>query len=69
MCNNFVLFLYFNKTYLFQTLPQSDFYILCNGRIVSKDQHIEDGCTYRVVPRILGGKGGKETSAPVANII
>ncbi|CAL1531264.1 unnamed protein product [Lymnaea stagnalis] len=37
---------------------KSSFYVLCNGRKVSYGTSLEDGRTYHIVPRLLGGKGG-----------
>ncbi|XP_048734619.1 splicing regulator SDE2-like isoform X2 [Ostrea edulis] len=36
----------------------NDFYITCNGKIVHRQDEIEEGRIYRIVPRVLGGKGG-----------
>lgn len=35
-----------------------DFYLVCNGRIVNKEELLQDGSVYRLEPRLKGGKGG-----------
>lgn len=40
-------------------LNKNDFYITCNGKIVQRHEEIKEGNLYRIVPRLLGGKGGK----------
>ncbi|KAI8787882.1 protein SDE2 [Biomphalaria glabrata] len=37
---------------------KSCFYVVCNGRKLSKTDLVKDGNTYHIVPRLLGGKGG-----------
>lgn len=39
-------------------LNKNDFYITCNGKIVQRHEEIKEGNLYRIVPRLLGGKGG-----------
>lgn len=39
-------------------LNKNDFYITCNGKIVQTHEEIKKGNLYRIVPRLLGGKGG-----------
>ena len=35
-----------------------DFYIISNGYLVADDTLLQDGETYQILPRLLGGKGG-----------
>ncbi|KAK6997778.1 protein SDE2 [Biomphalaria glabrata] len=37
---------------------KSCFYVLNNGHIMTKTDHVKDGNTYHIVPCLLGGKGG-----------
>uniref|UniRef100_A0AAV2M258 Piezo THU9 and anchor domain-containing protein n=1 Tax=Knipowitschia caucasica TaxID=637954 RepID=A0AAV2M258_KNICA len=36
----------------------SDFYVVCNGRVLEQDQSLDHGLVYRLEPRLRGGKGG-----------
>ena len=44
--------------YLFQ-ISSIDSYVVHQGRLVGLDAVLQDGQTYHVVPKVLGGKGGK----------
>ncbi len=33
-------------------------YVVCNGRIQCPEAAVQDGFIYRLVPRLVGGKGG-----------
>uniref|UniRef100_A0A3B3ZZ30 Uncharacterized protein n=1 Tax=Periophthalmus magnuspinnatus TaxID=409849 RepID=A0A3B3ZZ30_9GOBI len=35
-----------------------DLYVLCNGRVVDRDQTLQNGSIYHLEPRLRGGKGG-----------
>lgn len=39
-------------------LPRDSFYVLVNSQLASGSQQLQHGQVYRVVPRVLGGKGG-----------
>lgn len=36
----------------------ADFYVVCNGRKIKEELPLENGKTYHIVPRLVGGKGG-----------
>ncbi|XP_043915622.1 replication stress response regulator SDE2 [Protopterus annectens] len=39
-------------------VPVEDFYVKCNGRLVTTDEELHHGVVYILEPRLCGGKGG-----------
>uniref|UniRef100_A0A3P9MQV0 Replication stress response regulator SDE2 n=1 Tax=Oryzias latipes TaxID=8090 RepID=A0A3P9MQV0_ORYLA len=46
------------KDVLERFVPQQNFYVTTNGRLAPPQDPLQDGWTYRLEPRLCGGKGG-----------
>ena len=54
-----VLVLHLRFLFFPQVLNDSAFYVICNGKRLGRGTVLEDSKTYHLVPRLVGGKGGK----------
>ncbi|XP_069743924.1 splicing regulator SDE2 isoform X2 [Narcine bancroftii] len=41
-----------------QGIPAADVYLTCNGKLVGEEVELQDGATYSLETRLVGGKGG-----------
>lgn len=44
-----------------EKLQEGTFYVICNGKLVENWRQLNPDDVFHVVPRVLGGKGGRKT--------